>query len=155
MSNEPTSPQMLEHALHVALCNNDAAAVRSAIERGADPNAKFSFEATPLEFATFHGAAEALDALLACGASVPKNALELMGDWELSDYMATEQEDALRYLRVAKALLARGADPTVKADEGKSLAEYWDWFPPLHHLFADAIARYMSASTPLESRTIE
>jgi hypothetical protein len=141
----------LEHELHVALCDNDPIAVRAAIEHGADPNAERSFGTTPLWFVTFHGRPESLAVLLECGATVPKHALEPMGHWEVLDWQVGDAEDALRYLPVAQALLERGADPNVKADRGKSLAEYWRWLPPLHRLFADAIAR--SRSTPTHPAT--
>ena len=142
MNAPEESGDPLQHELHVALCDNDPAAVRTAIERGADPNGDSSSAATPLWFATFHGKPESLEALLACGATVPEDALEAMGSWEIDDYMVTDVEDDVRYYRVAEALLARGANPTVKADEGKSLVEYYDWSPSLHRLFTEAIAKW-------------
>ena len=147
MEIEQIPIKTIEQELHVALCDNDPVAVRAAIERGADPNSTRIYSgSTPLWFVTFHGKPESLAVLLECGATVPRDALEAMGHWEVLDWQVTDGEDALRYLPVARALLERGADPNVKADEGKSLAEYWSWLPPLHRLFADAIARSSSTS---------
>jgi ankyrin repeat protein len=147
MDDERIPPETLEQELHVALCDNDPVAVRKAIERGADPNARRTFGSTPLWFVTFHGKPESLAVLLDCGATVPKNALAAMGQWEVLDWQVADEKDALRYLRIAQALLERGADPNVKVDEGKSLAEFWSWLPPLHLLFTTAISKYSSISS--------
>lgn len=147
MDHKETPTETIQQKLCHAVWADDAAGIRSAIAQGADPNGFYTASMTMLQFATFHGKAEAADALLAGGASVPTDALAEMGGWKINDYMIDGEEDAYCYYRVAKALLDRGADPDVKADEGKSLAEYYDWSPSLHRLFTDAIAKQSGSSS--------
>ena len=144
MNSDQPNVEVLLDQLHTALFNNDSAAVRALVESGVDPSVEFLVcKVTALELATLHGRAEIVDTLLDCGARVPEDALLAIGEMDVTDYMIESDEDELRYYLVAKALLARGASPAVKAYDGTLLTEYFpeNFYPRLHRLFADAMNR--------------
>ena len=143
--NDPDSARDAVERLTDAIFDSDVVAVKAAITAGADVSALLiRFPETPLELATrWHANPEVVEALLSAGAAVPPEALESLGEDDVTDWMIESEEDEQRFSRVAELLLLRGADPNVCARNGEPLIMHFsaDRYPRIHRVLAHALQK--------------
>jgi ankyrin repeat protein len=130
--------------LYEAIRIQDLELVRKAISRGADlASTLHGLSYTPLGWATFHGLANIVEALVNAGAPVPTNALQPLGVMDITDYMIDPIELEPDYARVTEILIANGASPNINDYEGKPLIESFPakYYPNIHGVLSEALAR--------------
>jgi ankyrin repeat protein len=94
--------------LHYAALQGDASAVKALLAQGHDPNAFDDVAFTPLHHAANHGHLEVIQLLLNAGADVNAHDESRIGDSPLGQVAGSCS------LAVAQALIAAGADPTIR-----------------------------------------
>jgi hypothetical protein len=126
-----------------AIFHGDLVAAIAAIKAGVDVATVLPrFPETPLAFATrWYGNPEIVQALISAGAPVPADALESLGEDEVTDWMIESEEEEQEFARTAEILLSHGADPNVRARNGLPLIEFFpeDRYPFIHRILADAL----------------
>ncbi len=135
----------LQHAIRVG----DLQLAQRAIANGADLVSKLKdISYTPLGWATYGGHADIVEALVDAGAPVPVNALEVLGEMEITDFQIDPAELEPVYARVAEALITHGASPCVKAFNGKPLIETFpsEYYPNIHRVLSNALQRWNANS---------
>ena len=109
--------------------------VAKLVAEGEDPNENFACM-TIIELAAYHGDAEMVAALINAGARVPKNALGVMGDIDVTDNKISSREAEEDYAKVAELLIAQGANTDALAYTGGPLVEAFppDRYPNIHRV---------------------
>lgn len=94
--------------LHYAALQGDAPTVKALLAQGHDPNAFDDTSFTPLHHAADHGHIEVIRLLLEAGADVNAHDESRIGDSPLGQVAGNCS------FAVAQALVAAGADPTIR-----------------------------------------
>jgi ankyrin repeat protein len=94
--------------LHYAVSQGDISAVRTLLAEGRDPNAFDDISFTPLHYAAKNSHLEIIQLLLLAGADVNAHDEPRIGDSALGSVAGNCP------LAVAEALIAAGADPTIR-----------------------------------------
>lgn len=102
------TPDELNDDLHDAACLGDVSAVKSLLAEGHDPNAFDEISFTPLHYAADKGHLEIIRLLLQADAEINAYDESYIGNTPLGHVAGNCS------LAVAKALLAAGADPTIR-----------------------------------------
>jgi ankyrin repeat protein len=118
-----------------AIFEFDSDAVPQVVAAGADPNASYAGK-TLVELAAYHGDDKMVAALIAVGATVPCDALRVLGEIGITDWKIDGPESEKSYARAAWLLIERGASPDVSADDGRPLIETFpaSAYPNLHRV---------------------
>lgn len=114
-------------------------AVSAAVASGESPNGEYAGMCLVV-LAAYHGDDEVLEALIRAGATVPRDALRVLGDQDITDWKIDPIELEEDYARVAQILLDHGATPQVLAYNGKTLIESFPaaQYPHLHSVLSRA-----------------
>jgi ankyrin repeat protein len=109
---------------------------RRLIDAGADVNASDETGSTPLHFAAKGESEEVVELLVDAGANV--NAANSKGETPLNNAVSNTTSAQLPIIRL---LRARGADPTIPAQDGFTALKYVQRYgkPELRELFADLL----------------
>src|SRR6186713_2268810 len=115
MEIRPSATQELQEAIRT----HNFALTQKAISEGADlASILEGISYTPIGWATYLGLADIVEALVNAGAPVPINALEPLGEMDITDWLIDPAELEPVYARVAELLISRGASPCVRAFNG-------------------------------------
>ena len=131
--------------LREAIRTHDLQLAQKAISEGADLRSKLEdISYTPVGWATYFGLADIVEALVNAGAPVPINALEPLGEMDITDWLIDPAELEPVYARVAEILVSNGASPHVNAFAGKPLIESFpeEYYPNIHRVLSDALSRW-------------
>lgn len=120
-----------------AIFEGKADAVARAVAEGANPNDTYA-DRSLVELATYQGQPEVLTALIRAGARVQANALQVLGEMEITDHMIDPIELDEHYARVAQILLDHGATLNVSAYDGRPLIETFParYYPRIHRVLS-------------------
>jgi len=128
-------------ALFRAVLERRPDAVALSVAAGADPNADYYADYCGMrlvELAAYHGYHEVLEALIRAGAIVPRDAMRILGDQDITDWKIDPIELEPDYARVAQILLDHGATSDVLAYDGRPLIETFParYYPHIHNVLS-------------------
>jgi len=136
----PAEPQNTESEwppLVRAIFEFDSARVPQIVAAGADPNGSYAGKRL-VELAAYHGDDKMVFALIAAGATVPRDALRVLGEIDIKDWKIDGPESEGSYARAAQHLIEHGATPHVSAEDGGPLIETFPAsdYPNIHRVLS-------------------
>ena len=128
--------------LIAAIFRGDVQLARKALSAGAKGNLKCGYWSA-LGLASYHGQPEIVAAIIEAGVSVPADALEPLGEMDITDWKIESDKEEQAYARVAELLIAHGASPNINTNDGKPLIENFPakLYPNIRRVLSDALTR--------------
>lgn len=122
MSEEPGRSKNIDGAFRRAVLQNDADAVRTLLQEGADADAMWTDSLTPIHLACVNVNLEIATLLLAHGVDVNAAPVDAMTPLHLVA-MFTDDREQMKAAELCRHLMAAGADPALRDAYGETAGE--------------------------------